>query len=89
MAVLSEATIEAALVKVRTARDTLLDAIGAAGDYTEGDIKVERAKLLATLADMEKRLEDQKSRIPYEEITTLDVDVSALGEIGTEYIEEP
>ena len=68
---------------------TLISAIGGAGDFVDGDVKVNRASVLTALEARLKRLHQELDEFPAEEITTADISIDTnTGEDNSEFVED-
>ncbi len=86
---LTEAQINAAISSTNAKIAQLISATGNPGDYSNMDVKVNRAAMIKVLGERLDSLNQQLDNIPAEEIATLDINSDPdTGEDLTEYVED-
>jgi hypothetical protein len=86
----TEAAILADMSNTNAAIARIVSATGAGGlgDFSAGNLKMNRAASIGVLEARITRLQDELNNCPAESITTMDFEWDAQGGDQTEYVEE-
>jgi len=86
---ITESGILAQISATEARLTAVIAGIGVAGDYSDGDVSVNRAGVIGALEKRLERLNKELSRLPAESIATADISIAGeTMEDSTEYVEE-